>query len=61
MAHLLKSINSHNIIGVANPGPIISSLWADDDAESTLVLDGVVTVVDSVNILNYLSNPGDDE
>lgn len=45
--------------GVANPGPIISSLWADDDAESTLVLDGVVTVVDTVNIIGYLDNPGE--
>lgn len=44
--------------GVANPGPIIASLWVDDDADSTLQLDGVVTVVDCVNILQYLSSPG---
>ena len=44
--------------GVANPGPIISSLWADEEAESALQLDGVVTVVDSVNILKYLADKG---
>jgi G3E family GTPase len=44
--------------GVANPGPIIASLWADDDVDSTLKLDGVVTVVDCLNVLQYLSTPG---
>lgn len=47
-----------NLLGVANPGPIIASLWVDDDADSTLQLDGVVTVVDCVNVLQYLSSPG---
>ena len=39
--------------GIANPGPIVSSLWTDEDLESSLRLDGVVCVVDSVNILSY--------
>lgn len=39
--------------GIANPGPIISSLWTDEDLESSLRLDGVICVVDSVNILSY--------
>ena len=40
--------------GVANPGPVISSLWSDDAIDSCLQLDGVVCVVDSVNIRSYL-------
>ena len=41
--------------GVANPGPVITSLWTDDGLETTLKLDGVVCVVDSVNIASYLT------
>jgi G3E family GTPase len=40
--------------GVANPGPVISSLWTDEDLESSLKIDGVVCIVDSINILTYL-------
>lgn len=43
--------------GVANPGPIISSLWVDEGAESSLYLDGVVTVVDALNLELYLKSP----
>lgn len=46
------------ISGVANPGPIISSLWVDDGMDSPLQLDGVVTVVDAVNIMKYLQDAG---
>ena len=42
--------------GVANPGPVITSLWTDDGLETTLKLDGVVCVVDSVNIASYLTS-----
>jgi G3E family GTPase len=46
------------LTGVANPGPIITSLWTDEgDSTTRLQLDGVVTVVDCVNILSYLSSP----
>lgn len=40
--------------GVANPGPVISTFWTDDQLGSTLRLDGVVCVIDSVNIQRYL-------
>lgn len=43
--------------GVANPGPVITSLWTDDGLETTLKLDGVVCVVDSVNVDSYLRTP----
>jgi G3E family GTPase len=42
--------------GVANPGPVISVFWADEGLESSLKLDGVVTVVDGINIEKYLSD-----
>lgn len=44
--------------GVADPGPIISSLWVDDSLESCLQLDGVITVVDLKNVMTYLNDPG---
>ena len=40
--------------GLANPGPVIASLWCDD-ANTSLKLDGIVTLVDSVNINSYVS------
>lgn len=43
--------------GIANPGPIITSLWTDEDTDSPLRLDGVVTVVDFQNILLSLQDP----
>jgi G3E family GTPase len=43
--------------GVANPGPIIETFWLDEELESCLKLDGVVTVVDAVNILRELDDP----
>lgn len=42
--------------GVANPGPIVSALWADEQLDCNLILDGVVCVVDSYNIESYLSS-----
>ena len=43
--------------GVANPGPVITTFWSDDAIESSLKLDGVVCVVDGVNIQSYLTTP----
>lgn len=43
--------------GVANPGPVITTFWSDDALESSLKLDGVVCVVDGVNIQSYLTTP----
>lgn len=36
--------------GVADPGPLAGIFWLDDELESELALDGVVTVVDLTNI-----------
>jgi G3E family GTPase len=36
--------------GLADPGPLAGIFWLDDELESDLVLDGVVTVVDLANI-----------
>lgn len=43
--------------GVANPGPVITTFWSDDAIESSLKLDGVVCVVDGVNLQSYLTTP----
>lgn len=42
--------------GVADPGPILSSLWVDDNAQSSLQLDGVIALVDVKRIADYLSD-----
>eukprot|EP00878_Enallax_costatus_P030930 GHUV01033745.1.p1 GENE.GHUV01033745.1~~GHUV01033745.1.p1 ORF type:complete len:209 (+),score=29.59 GHUV01033745.1:656-1282(+) len=41
--------------GLANPGPIMSELWTDEELEAAVVLDGVVTVVDGRNIGRQLA------
>jgi G3E family GTPase len=40
--------------GMANPGPVISSLWTDSELGTSLRLDGVVCVVDAANISRNL-------
>lgn len=40
--------------GMANPGPIASVFWLDDELESRLRLDGVVTLVDAYHIEKQL-------
>lgn len=42
--------------GMANPGPIISSCWTDEGLGSCIRIDGVICVVDSVNISQYLKD-----
>lgn len=42
--------------GMANPGPIASVFWLDDALESRLRLDGIVTLVDAVHILEQLES-----
>ena len=42
--------------GMANPGPIASVFWLDDALESRLKLDGIVTLVDGVHILDQLKS-----
>jgi hypothetical protein len=43
--------------GLANPGPVISSLWTDDALIGSLKLDGVVCLVDAFHITKYLNSP----
>jgi G3E family GTPase len=44
--------------GVADPGPIIASLWVDEEMDTCLRLDGVVAVVDAKHIGTLLADPG---
>jgi G3E family GTPase len=43
--------------GMANPGPLVSSFWTDDQLGSCIKLDGMVCVVDCANIFTYLESP----
>ncbi|GAB5031611.1 cobw domain-containing protein [Nannochloropsis oceanica] len=40
--------------GLADPGPVASCLWVDEELESQLRLDGIVTVVDAKHIGRHL-------
>lgn len=42
--------------GLAKPGPIISTFWLDDELESCIYLDGVITVVDAKYIIKHLND-----
>ncbi|GJJ72417.1 hypothetical protein EMPS_04774 [Entomortierella parvispora] len=41
--------------GLADPGPIASIFWMDDDLGSDIYLDGIVTLVDSKNVRKELA------
>ncbi|KAL2914634.1 hypothetical protein HK105_205772 [Polyrhizophydium stewartii] len=41
--------------GLADPGPIASLFWLDEELQSELYLDGILTVVDAKNIREYMS------
>lgn len=41
--------------GLANPGPVASLLWLDDELESSVRLDSIITVVDAKNLRLQLS------
>ncbi len=43
--------------GLANPGTLASSFWVDDELESDLYLDGIITVVDGKHIEKQLNEP----
>lgn len=43
--------------GLADPGPIASIFWMDDDLGSDIYLDGIVTLVDSRNVRKVLLTP----
>lgn len=47
--------------GVANPGPVIGSFWMDEELGAKLQLDGVITMVDSVNLHTCLTTPESSE
>ena len=40
--------------GMADPGPVAESFWLDRELESPLRLDGIVAVVDAVNLTHQL-------
>jgi len=44
--------------GMANPGPIASIFWLDEDLDSSLKLDGIVTLVDAKHIEMQLRDTG---
>lgn len=41
--------------GMADPGPLATSLWLDEDLGSSLFLDAIITIVDSKNLLHHLN------
>lgn len=43
--------------GLANPGPVAAALWTDEELESSVCLDAIVTVVDAKHIAQQLSDP----
>ncbi|KAI5949424.1 hypothetical protein KGF54_005659 [Candida jiufengensis] len=44
--------------GIADPAPIAKMFWLDDGLASNIYIDGVITVVDSENILRCLDDVG---
>lgn len=36
--------------GLADPGPVASALWTDEELEAGVQLDSIITVVDGLNI-----------
>ena len=46
--------------GLADPGPIASIFWMDEAIQSSVYLDGIITVVDSNYIMSYLDQVKDD-
>ncbi|RIA89429.1 COBW domain-containing protein 2-like protein [Glomus cerebriforme] len=47
--------------GLADPGPIASMFWLDDDLGSDVYLDGIITLVDAKYIQQYLLEKKKDE
>ncbi|KAF2836089.1 cobW-domain-containing protein [Patellaria atrata CBS 101060] len=43
--------------GLADPGNLANLFWLDEDLESSIYLDSIVTVVDAKNILKCLEDP----
>ncbi|KAL4937678.1 hypothetical protein BDV06DRAFT_202392 [Aspergillus oleicola] len=47
--------------GLADPGNIAPIFWVDDNLGSSIYLDGIVTLVDTKNILRLLDEPSAEE
>ena len=47
--------------GVADPGNIAPMFWMDEGLNSSIYLDGIVTVVDAKNVLKSLDEPTQEE
>jgi len=47
--------------GLADPGNIAPVFWVDEGLGSTIYLDGIVTLVDAKNLLQYLEEPRGEE
>ena len=43
--------------GMANPGPLASIFWLDDELGSDLFLDAIITLVDAKHVLQHLDDP----
>merc|ERR1712168_557528 len=46
--------------GLADPGPIASIFWLDDELGSDIYLDGIVTVIDAKNCLKQIDQPAEE-
>ena len=42
--------------GLADPGPVASALWTDEELESDVLLDAIITVVDARNLRRQLAD-----
>lgn len=40
--------------GLADPGPVATSLWTDTALQASICLDAIVTIADAKNILRHL-------
>ncbi|WCJ22134.1 Cobalamin biosynthesis CobW-like protein [Euphorbia peplus] len=62
LVQMKESKLDHIIIettGLANPAPLASVLWLDDQLESSVKLDSIITVVDAKNLPFQLDMPRD--
>lgn len=58
----MLSINKRlETTGLADPGPIASMFWLDEELQSSVYLDGIVTVVDAKYIITHLERTLDDD
>ncbi|KAL7066736.1 cobW/p47k family protein [Cryptosporidium serpentis] len=46
--------------GIADPEPLVEIFWTDEELGSKVMLDGIITVVDTLNIQSYLNLTDED-